>query len=220
MSCSNWRAISMHVRKPPSSARNLISWRTSCRMLSCRAIVAQGCVGWERASANRSLRRVLERHRSRVGSPAPLPGWCGGDQGRRGMASGGSPQYLRPGHCGRGIPGRRAVPRARGRFRRGARRPPAARDRLRRAAGRPRVRRRRGPARSRRGPARYRPAGRPVALPPLVAPHPACACSRAASASLMRACAQARACSIASRISARTRSRWVAAVSRSWASRA
>ena len=89
-SCSSWRAICMHVHKPPSSARSLISWRTSCRMLTNRAIVAQGCIGWERASANRSIRRVLERCLSRGGSPVPLPGWYAGDQGRCEMTSGGS----------------------------------------------------------------------------------------------------------------------------------
>ena len=36
-SCSSWRAIGMHVRKPPSRSRSLISWGTSCRMLTNKA---------------------------------------------------------------------------------------------------------------------------------------------------------------------------------------
>jgi len=79
------------VRKPVSSARSLISRRTSCRLLTDRAIVAQGCIGWEQAAANRSIRRTPERHLSRRDSPVPLPGWCGGDRGHRGMTFYGYP---------------------------------------------------------------------------------------------------------------------------------
>jgi hypothetical protein len=42
-------------------------------MLTNRAIVAQGCIGWERASANRTIRRMLERYLSREDSPVPVP---------------------------------------------------------------------------------------------------------------------------------------------------
>ena len=47
---SRWKHSHRHVSKTPSSAHSLIGWRTSCRMLTNRAIVAtrRACVGWER----------------------------------------------------------------------------------------------------------------------------------------------------------------------------
>ena len=76
------------MRKPLSSAHSLIS----CPMLTNRPIVAQGCIGWEQASANRSIRRILERHLSRGDLPVPLPGWYGSDQAALEMTSGRYPQ--------------------------------------------------------------------------------------------------------------------------------
>jgi hypothetical protein len=84
-------ALTSHERKPPSSAHSLICWRTCCRMLTNRAIVAtQGCIGCERASANRFSRRMLEPHLSRPQRIHWFPcrlvrRWSG----RRGMTSGG-----------------------------------------------------------------------------------------------------------------------------------
>jgi hypothetical protein len=89
-----------HVRKTPSSAHSLINWRTSCRMLTNRAIVAQACIGWARASATRSIGRLLERDLCRGDAPGTLPGWCGGDRGRRGNDPRRLPQYLPPGRYG------------------------------------------------------------------------------------------------------------------------
>lgn len=63
----------MHVREPPSSARSLIGRRTSCRMVTDTAVVAQGCIGRERASANRAIRRALERYLSRGDHPFRFP---------------------------------------------------------------------------------------------------------------------------------------------------
>lgn len=64
--------LNTHERKAPSSAYSLINWRTSCRTLPNRAIVAQGCIGWGKASASRFIRRISDRYLSREDSPVPF----------------------------------------------------------------------------------------------------------------------------------------------------
>lgn len=44
-------------------------------MLTNKATVAQGRTGGERASANRSIRPIPERHLYRRDPPGTLPGW-------------------------------------------------------------------------------------------------------------------------------------------------
>ncbi len=80
-----------HVSQTPCSAHSLIGWRTSCRMLTSRAIVAQGL---RRLGAG--VREPLH-HASTAA--LPLAGFTGSAsllvrqyQGRRGMTSGGCPE--------------------------------------------------------------------------------------------------------------------------------
>jgi hypothetical protein len=70
-------------------------------MRTNRAIVAQGRIGWERVSANRSIRRIPERHLSRRDPPAP-PFPVGAAMIRAAVEwpPAAVPHYLPPGPCG------------------------------------------------------------------------------------------------------------------------